>query len=268
VLRCRYGLPIRSENFRHMKRLRLIIVEDEPLIRAGIRDGLRGRDDVEIARECGSVAEAVKSLRAEAVELALLDVQLPDGNGFDIIRRVGPRQMPAVIFVIAYDQYAIRAFEVNAVDYLLKPFDQERLLASLDRAKDRLTGSSEALARRLEALIQAQETRGPRTLVVRRGERFDFVAVTSIDWIEAANNYAVLHCGTMDYLFGETLANLETRLDPTRFVRVHRSIIVNTARITAVRKVIGGVYEVQLRSGTRVKTGRQYRDRIRRLLSE
>ena len=123
-----------------MKRFRLLIVDDEPLIRAGIRDGLSGRDDIEVAGECGSVSEAVDVLRSDEVDLVLLDVELPDGKGFDVIRRIGTERMPAVVFVTAYDKYAIQAFEVNAVDYLLKPFDQSRLLASLDRVRDRLAG--------------------------------------------------------------------------------------------------------------------------------
>ena len=125
----------------------------------------------------------------------MLDVELPDGNGFDVIRRVTPERMPAVVFVTAYDKYAIRAFEVNALDYLLKPFDQSRLLTSLNRVRDRISLSGDALARRLEALIQARETQWPQTLIVRKGERFDFVSVMSVDWIEAANNYAVLTAG-------------------------------------------------------------------------
>jgi two-component system LytT family response regulator len=174
--------------------------------------------------------------------------------------------MPAVVFVTAYDKYAIQAFEVNAVDYLLKPFDQSRLLASLDRVRNRLASSGEVLARRLEALIQAREIQWPQTLVVRHGERFDFVSVMSVDWIEAANNYAVLHCGSVDHVFGETLIALEAKLDPAKFLRVHRSVIVNSGRIVAVHTMIGGVYELELRGGTRIKTGRQYRDRIRKLL--
>jgi two-component system LytT family response regulator len=249
-----------------MKRFRLLIVDDEPLIRAGIRDGLSGHEDVEVAGECGSVSETVDALRSDQVDLVLLDVELPDGTGFDVIRRIGPERMPAVVFVTAYDKYAIQAFEVNAVDYLLKPFDQSRLVASVERVRERLDGSAEALARRLESLIQAKEAQWAQTLVVRSGERFDFISVTTVDWIEAANNYAVLHCGSVDHVFGETLTSLEGRLDPNKFLRVHRSIIVNSSRIAAVHTMIGGTYELELRRGVRIKTGRQYRERIRKLL--
>src|SRR5579871_2944750 len=163
-----------------MKRFRLLIIDDEPLIRAGIRDGLSERDDVEIAGECGSVSEAIDVLRSDDVDLVLLDVELPDGKGFDVIRRVGPERMPPVVFVTAYDKYAIQAFEVNAVDYLLKPFDQSRLTASIQKARSRMNGSAEALARRLETLLTLREAQWPQTLVVRNGDRFDFVSLLSV----------------------------------------------------------------------------------------
>lgn len=249
-----------------MKRFRLLIVDDEPLIRAGIRDGLSAREDVEVAGECGNVSEALDALRSVEVDLVLLDVEMPDGTGFDLIRRIGCERMPPVVFVTAYDKYAIQAFEVNAVDYLLKPFDQARLIASVDRVRARLAGSAEALARRLETLIQTRESQWPSTLVVRNGDRFDFVSVMSVDWIEAANNYAVLHCGSVDHVYGETLTSLENTLDPSKFLRVHRSTIVNCARIAAVHTIAGGVYELELRGGLRIHTGRQYRDKIRKLL--
>jgi two-component system LytT family response regulator len=174
--------------------------------------------------------------------------------------------MPVVVFVTAYDKYAIQAFEVNAVDYLLKPFDQSRLLASIERVRERLAGSAQDLTRRLEALIQAREAKWPQTLVVRNGDRFDFVSVASVDWIEAANNYAVLHCGSVDHVFAESLTGLEMRLDPSKFLRVHRSTIVNSSRIVAAHTMPGGVYELELRGGVRINTGRQYREKVRKLL--
>ncbi len=249
-----------------MKRFKLLIVDDEPLIRAGIRDGLSAREDVEVVGECGSVTEAVDALRSDQVDLVLLDVEMPDGTGFDVIRRSGPERMPVVVFVTAYDKYAIQAFEVNAVDYLLKPFDQSRLVASIERARDRLAGPAQALARQLDALIQSREAQWPQTLVARSGDRFDFVAVTSVDWIEAANNYAMLHCGSRNHLLSESLTGLEARLDPVQFLRVHRSIMVNSSRIIAAHTMPGGTYELELRGGVRIRTGRQYREKIRKLL--
>ncbi len=248
-----------------MNRLRLLIVEDEPLIRLGIRNDLSGMQSVEVAGESGCVAEAVDAIRSNQFDLVLLDVQLPDGTGFDVVREIGPERMPAVVFVTAYDKYAIQAFEVNAVDYLLKPFDESRLRESIERARDRLARPS-VLIRQLEGLIEAHETKWPKTLVVRSGERFDFVPVDSIDWIESANNYTLLHCRSSDYLFGENLTALERRLDPGKFFRVHRCHMVNVTRIMAIHTIAGGVFELELQGGARMKTGRQYSEGIRKLL--
>jgi two-component system LytT family response regulator len=248
-----------------MNTLRLLIVDDEPLIRTGIRKDLSAMPSVDVVGECECVADAVAAIRSNPPDLVLLDVQLPDGTGFDVVREIGPRRMPGVVFVTAYDQYAIQAFDVNAVDYLLKPFDESRLRESIDRARQRLSRPS-AFFRQLESLIDAHDTRWLQRLVVRNGERFDFVPVESIDWIESANNYTVLHCRSKDYVFGENLTALEQRLDPGRFSRVHRCHIVNVTRIVAASAIAGGVFELELRGGARIRTGRQYTDSIRKLL--
>jgi two-component system LytT family response regulator len=248
-----------------MSNLRLLIVDDEPLIRVGIRNDLAGMPSVEVIGECGCVAEAVEAIRSNQLDLVLLDVQLPDGTGFDVVRQVGPERMPALIFVTAYDKYAIQAFEMNAVDYLLKPFDESRLRESIERARDRLSRPS-ALIRQLEGLIEAHETQWVQRLVVRNGERFDFVPVDSIDWIESANNYTVLHCRSSDYVFGGSLTSLERGLDPGKFYRVHRCHMVNVTRIVAAHAIASGVFELELRGGVRIKTGRQYSEGIRALL--
>lgn len=248
-----------------MNTLRLLIVDDEPLIRAGIRSELAGVPSLDVAGECGCVAEAVQAIRTQHFDLVLLDVRMPDGTGFDVIRQAGPERMPAVVFVTAYDKYAIQAFQVNAVDYLLKPFDDLRLRESIGRARERLARPAE-LVRQMEALLEARESQWARRLVVRNGDRYDFVAVDSIDWIESANNYAVLHCPSKDHLFGENLAALERVLDPARFMRVHRCHIVNLARVVALHVIAGGVFELELHGGARVSTGRQYAGRVRRLI--
>ena len=248
-----------------MNSLRLLIVDDEPLIRAGIRADLSGMQSAQVAGECGCVAEAVAAIRSNQFDLVLLDVQLPDGTGFDVVRKIGPQHMPAVVFVTAYDNYAIQAFEVNAVDYLLKPFDESRLRESIERARERLSGPT-VLIKQLEGLIEAHETEWVQRLVVRSGERFDFVPVDSIDWIESANNYTVLHCRSNDFLFGGNMTTLERRLDPGKFFRVHRCHMVNVTRIVAANAIAGGVFDLELRGGARLKTGRQYSERIRKLL--
>jgi two-component system, LytTR family, response regulator len=245
--------------------MRLLIVDDEPLIRKGIRNDLSGMQSVEVVGESGCVAEAVEAIRSSQPDLVLLDVQLPDGTGFDVVREIGPERMPAVVFVTAYDNYAIQAFEVNAVDYLLKPFDEGRLWESINRARERMSRPS-ALIRQLEGLIETHETRWLQRLVVRNGERYDFVSVDTIDWIESANNYTFLHCRSADHLFTVNLTALELRLDPGKFLRVHRCHMVNLARIMTVHSIAGGVYELELAGGVRIKTGRQYGDKIRNLL--
>ena len=173
--------------------------------------------------------------------------------------------MPAVIFVTAYDKYAIQAFQVNAVDYLLKPFDDIRLRESIERARERMARPVD-LMRHLETLLEAQGEQWIQRLVVRTADRFDFVPVETIDWIESANNYAMLHCRSKDYLHAENLSALERVLDPAKFVRIHRSHMVNVSRIVGINSIAGGIYEIELQGGARVGTGRQYSERIRKLL--
>lgn len=250
-----------------MRTLRVLIVDDEPLIRLGIRRAAGSMAGVGVVAECGSGDEAVEAIAAEAPDLVILDVQMPGGTGLDVVRRVGPAAMPAVIFLTAFDEYAVQAFEVNAVDYVLKPFDPDRLRQAIERARARITLQHEGgLAARLQGLLAGRAERDDERLVVRSGERFELVPVDAIDWIEAADNYVRLHCGTKRHLLGETLTNLERRLDPRRFVRVHRSRMVNTSRIVAVHVLMGGAYELELRDGTRLTSGRQYREAVQALI--
>jgi two-component system, LytTR family, response regulator len=246
--------------------VRLLIVDDEALIRAGLRRDLAGLSQVEIVGECGTVAEAIHTIRREQIDLVLLDVQLPDGTGFDVIREVGPAAMPAVIFVTAYDNYAIQAFECSAIDYILKPFDDLRVKASIEKASARLLQPS-TFVQQLETLLSNRSTPYLQRLVVRSEDRIDLVPVESIDWIESANNYAVLHCGAKTHILGETLTGLEQRLAPQSFLRIHRRLIVNVSRLVALYPVLGGVYELELSSGIRLTTGRQYREGIQKLIS-
>jgi two-component system LytT family response regulator len=245
--------------------VRLLIVEDELLIRSGIRDEVEAIPYVEIVGECGSVSEAVDAILRTKIDLALLDIQLPDGTGFDVIRTIGPSAMPAVIFITAYDQYAMQAFECSAVDYLLKPFDDLRLRASIEKVRGQLTQSASML-HQLESLLSNHAAPWLQRLVVRNEERIDLVPVDSIDWIESANNYTVLHCGSKTFILGESLSGLEHRLDPQQFLRIHRQRIVNLTRVVALFPVVGGVYELELADGMRFSSGRQYRDGIQKLI--
>jgi two-component system, LytTR family, response regulator len=248
-------------------RLSVLIVDDEPLIRRSIRRVVIAREDTVIAGECETGAQATAAIREHRPDLVLLDVQMHSGTGLEVVEQIGPENMPAVIFITAYDDYAVQAFEWNAVDYLLKPFDDDRLNRSIDRAKQKISARQQSeLADQLRSLLGAKQERWPRRLVVRSGERFDMVQVQSIEWIESANNYVQLHCGTKQYLMAETLTNLAERLDPKQFMRIHRGRIVNTARIVAVHPLFSGTYELQLRDGVKLTTGRQYRDQIQAFL--
>jgi two-component system, LytTR family, response regulator len=251
--------------------LRVLVVDDEALIRQSLRRGLAMRGDIEIVGECESGAQAIVAIRDcrpdRRPDLVLLDVQMHDGTGLDVVEQIGPEHMPAVVFVTAYDDYAVKAFELSAVDYLLKPFDDERLNRSIDRAKKQiLSARAGDLSSQLRSLLEAKAERWPDRLVVRTGEHFDLVPVSAIDWIESANNYVQLHCGAKHFLLGETLTSLADRLNPHKFVRVHRGRIVNLSRITAVHPLFSGTYEIELSGGTRISTGRQYREQIQVLL--
>jgi two-component system LytT family response regulator len=262
-----------------MRTLRVLIADDEPLIRLGVRRALEAMADIAIAGEAGTVDDAVAAIESGAPDLVVLDVQMPGGTGLDVVRRVGAARMPPVVFVTAFDAYAVQAFDVNAVDYVLKPFDPERLQQAVERARTRLAGPAlpAALAAQLHALLAAHDDRREAAsagaaeppvdrLVVKSAERFDLVPVDAIDWIESADNYVQLHCGRTQHLLGETLTSLERRLDPRRFLRVHRSRMVNRSRVVAIHVLVGGTYELELRDGTRLTSGRQYRDAVQRLI--
>jgi two-component system LytT family response regulator len=248
-------------------RLSVLIVDDEPLIRRSIRRIVNAREDTVIAGECETGAQATAAIREHRPDLVLLDVQMHSGTGLEVVEQIGPDNMSAVIFITAYDDYAVQAFEWNAVDYLLKPFDDDRLNRSIDRAKQKISaGQQSELADQLRSLLGAKQERWPQRLVVRSGERFDMVQVQSIEWIESANNFVQLHCGAKQYLMAETLTNLAERLDPKQFMRIHRGRIVNTARIVAVHLLFSGTYELQLKDGVKLTTGRQYRDQVQAFL--
>lgn len=246
-----------------MSPLRLLIVDDEHLVRKGIRHDLSVLKNIEIVGECASGKEAVTAILSQKPDLVLLDVQMQDCTGLEVVEQIGPQNMPAVVFVTAYDEYAVKAFELNAVDYLLKPFDDVRLRQSIERVMERIALQKNGqIVAGLQALLEVRRSQWPERIVVRDGERFDLVPVDSIEWIESANNYVQLHCGSVSYLHSESLTNLAERLNPTRFIRIHRGRIINTARVLAVRSRMSSTYEIELRSGARLTSGRQYRDTV------
>ncbi len=253
-----------------MEKIRTVIVDDEPLARRGIRAQLKNEKDIEIISECRNGQEAVKAIESQAPALVFLDVQMPELDGFEVVEAIGIEQMPAVIFVTAYDRYALRAFEVHALDYLLKPFDDERFATALERARRQIKQKNiDELSRRLQGLLDDLQSRRKyvERLVVKSAGRILFLSVAEIDWIEAADNYVRLHAGRESHLLRETMNSLEKKLDPDQFLRVHRSRIVNARKIKELQPLFRGEYDIMLRNGTRVESGRGYRDRLQKLLS-
>jgi two-component system, LytTR family, response regulator len=246
-------------------KIRALIVDDEPPARRRLRALLCAEPDVEVAGECGDGREAVERIRALRPDLVFLDVQMPEAGGFDVVAAVGPGRMPAVVFVTAYDEFALRAFEVHALDYLLKPFDTERFRAALHHAREHLrrkrTGELEG---RLVSLLEG--LRPPpaylERIPVRSGARIHLVPVDDVDYLEADDNYVRLHAGARTHLLRETLGALEARLDPARFLRVHRSLVVNLSRVAELESLGGGEYVLALTTGARLVSGRSYRAKL------
>ena len=247
----------------------VLIADDEPPARRGIRALLEPHADVRIVGEAGSGREAVEAIRTLRPELVFLDVQMPEGDGFDVVRTVGVENMPVTVFATAYDEYALQAFEAHALDYLLKPYPRERFEAVLRRARARVRQARGAGADpRLLAFVREMEerTRYLRRIPVRVGPRVRLVEVEDVDYFEADTNYVRLHVGGASHLVRETLTALEGRLDPARFARVHRSLIVNLARVAEVEPLFAGEHVLTLRNGTRLTTGRTYRARVQEAL--
>jgi two-component system LytT family response regulator len=254
-----------------------IIVDDEPLARDCVRDALDRVHGVEVVAECPDGEAAVRAIRAHQPDLVFLDVQMPGLDAFDVIREVGPQSMPAVIFVTAFEIHALRAFEIHALDYILKPFDDERFHAALRHAREqiRLERGGE-ITRRLAALLQEKDGDRQTTpasagepayatrLMVRTRDRIHFVRTEDIDWIEGKGNYVRVHAGDESNLLRTSLTALLDELDPTGFVRIHRSIIVNLDRIREVQPWVGGDYVAILRDGRQLKVSRTYRDQLLR----
>lgn len=252
--------------------IRTLIVEDEPVATVRLRRLLEDEPDIEIVGEASSGAEALRRLKAEDPELVFLDIRLPDMDAFGIIEAIEPGKVPHLVFVTAYEKHAIRAFEVHAIDYVLKPYDAERLQAAVQNVRQRIQlESATERTRRYESLftLLREQGLGPgrgapvRHLIVKSRGRIRFVDVDEIEWIEAAGNYVRLHLadgGTA--LVRSTMTKLEERLDPDRFVRVHRSAAVNLDRIDDIRHWSSGEYIIRLKDGTELKLTRTYRDRI------
>jgi two-component system LytT family response regulator len=247
-----------------MQRFKVLIVDDERLSRQRLRRLLALEPDCEIAGECENGNEALQALSRDRPDIMFLDVQMPELDGFDVVRAI-ENSRPLIIFISAFDEYALRAFEVHAFDYLLKPFDRRRFRESLNRAKNHLARDrSEAPDDKLRALFEHFTTsrRAPDRIAVRTNGRVVFVKIDEVDWIEASDNYVCLHCGKDTHVLRETMAQIESRLDPARFLRVHRSAIVNLDRIKELQPWFRGDYRVVLRDGTELTLTKSHREKL------
>ncbi len=247
-------------------KIRTLIVDDEPLAREWVRNGLQDEPDLEVIGECGDGFDAVKAIAADKPDLVLLDVQMPGLDGFGVLASLGAENLPAVIFVTAFDRYALKAFEAHAVDYLMKPFSSERLHEAVDRARAAIDRSaSKNLKAELQALLQdiQRERTYPEWLLIKKEDRSVFLKVADIDWIESARNNVRLHVGKDVYVYHETTTGIEARLDPRHFFRIHRSTIVNIDRIREMHPWFNGDYAVTLKDGARLTLSSTYRERLK-----
>ena len=250
-----------------MDKIRVIIADDEPLARRGIRQLLVSHNDIDVVAETKNGRETVKALRELKPELVFLDVQMPELDGFEVLREIGSKYMPAVIFVTAYDEFAVRAFDAHALDYLVKPLEESRFAEALQRMRDRLRSAKAFdLSRKLSALLARHEKERARQRILVPTSTGDLVIESDeIDWVEADDYYAAIHARHGRHLIRESLASLEHRLDRDRFVRTHRSAIVNVDRVSEVRKETGETFLI-LRSGASIPVSRRRRAHVTRLL--
>lgn len=269
--------------------IRALIVDDESLAREALLVMLNGDPEMEVVAECRNGKEAVTAIREQSPDVVFLDIQMPEMDGFQVVEEVGATRMPVTVFVTAYDKHALRAFEAHALDYVLKPFDHDRFDAVLRRAKTsvrqrRLGEISESLFAVLqdmnlktgESPAGTDEIKPDRSthkeplerVVIKSGGRIYFLKVEEIDWVEGAGDYLSLHSGSQTHLIRETMGNFHAKLDPQKFLRIHRSTIVNVERIKDIRALYKGEYLITLTSGIGLKASRGYRHELQQLLDE
>lgn len=259
------------------KKIKTLIVDDEPLARQNLHVLLKDDPEIEIIGECGSGHEALRVIQAQQPDLLFLDIQMPEMDGFDVLKSIDHQHLPAIIFVTAFDQYALKAFEVHALDYLLKPFNDARFEKALRQAKSQLEQREiNNLSRKLFALLedrqgisQADKLEQPAfltRLMIKSASRVFFLKVDEIDWIEADDYYVKLHTGRKSHLLRETMSELEAKLEPEKFLRIHRSTIVNIDRIKELSPLFNGDYAVILQDGTELKLSRSRREHAQSVL--
>jgi two-component system LytT family response regulator len=251
--------------------IRVLLVDDEPLAREMLREMLQNDPQVVIVGESCNGREALEAIRAHSPDVLFLDVQMPEVGGFEVLDSLGKGQIPYVIFVTAYDQYAVRAFEVHALDYLLKPFDQERFNVAWQRARvqimrDRTSGMDQRIVSLLEEMKAGKKYL--ERLVIKANGRIYFLEANEIDWIEAEGNYVSVHSAKKSHLLRETISSLESQLDPKKFVRIHRSSIVRIDQIQELQPWFHGEYRIILHDGTQLTLSRNHRDKLQEALGK
>jgi two-component system LytT family response regulator len=247
-------------------KLRALIVDDEPLAREWVRGAVAEDQELEVIGECGNGFEAAEAIRRLKPDLVFLDVQMPGLDGFGVLEALSPEEIPAIVFVTAFDQYAVRAFEAHAVDYLMKPFSRERLEEAVRRVRELMKGRSledfrESIGKIVEKIRRDRSY--PEWVLLKAEGKNVFVKVKDIDWIESSRNNVRIHVGQTIYLLHETTSAIAQRLDPKKFLRIHRSSIVNIERIKELHPWFNGDYAVILRDGTQLTLSASYRDRLR-----
>ena len=266
------------------RKIRALVVDDELLAHKALRAMLKDDSEIEIIAECRNGREAVRIIREQSPDLVFLDIQMPEMDGFQVIEEIGVKSMPVTVFVTAYDKHALRAFEAHALDYLLKPFDHDRFNTALLRAKtfvrqQKLGEINESLFAVLKDLKPASNESPLKTdktaqkepidrVAIKASGRVYFLKVEEIDWVESAGDYLTLHAGTKTHLIRETMEKFHAKLDPRRFMRIHRSTIVNIERIKDIQPFFKGDYVITLTSGKRLKSSRSYRRELQTLLDE
>jgi two-component system LytT family response regulator len=252
------------------EKITVLIVDDEPLARKFIRRMLEIDHTVEIVGECGNGKEAVAVILEKKPDLVFLDVQMPEMDGFTVIETLGVENIPNVVFVTAYEQYAIRAFEIHALDYLLKPFDQPRFDKAMRHVREKFSNRQQTQSeqKQIAALLEnvRQKPQFLDRLVIKTGGRIIFLKTEEIDWIQADDKYAHLHTGNKSHLVRQTLGAMETQLDPQKFIRIHRSAIVNVGRIKELQPMFTGEHTIIMENGTKLTLSRSYKNKLFELL--
>lgn len=257
--------------------IRTLLVDDEEIARRGLRVRLERANDIEIVGECQNGVEAIAAINLLSPELVFLDIQMPEVSGFDVLRDARPKSTPHVVFVTAFDQYAVRAFEVHALDYLLKPVDDERFAATLRHAREVMLGTrdgayarhfAEAMASLARSCALPADRLGSDRLAVPDGDRVMIIRLADIDWLQAADNYVSIHVGKKTWLLRETISALDQRLASKGFVRIHRSTLVNAQRVTELRSQPNGEFAVVLTDGTTLRLSKSYRAALDQLVGK